>query len=107
MEMDLDVAISSNFDEVTGYGAVTNHMVQPSVMIMNKALFDDMSEEDQQIVQDALAAISEYATLKRAGEEEEFKEILTDRGMELYDMDTSLFDEYTAEFNKNIRRWIH
>jgi len=27
MEMDLDVAISSNFDEVTGYGAVTNHMV--------------------------------------------------------------------------------
>lgn len=76
-------------------------------MIMNKALFDDMSEEDQQIVQDALAAISEYATLKRAGEEEEFKEILTDRGMELYDMDTSLFDEYTAEFNKNIRRWIH
>src|SRR5690625_91286 len=78
MEMDLDVAISSNFDEVTGYGAVTNHMVWPSVMIMNKALFDDMSEEDQQIVQDALAATSEYATLKRAGEEEEFKEILTE-----------------------------
>src|SRR5690625_869074 len=39
MEMDLDAAVTSNFNEVTGYGAMTNHMVWPSVMIINKDLF--------------------------------------------------------------------
>src|SRR5699024_12469890 len=28
MEMDLDAAVTSNFNEVTGYGAMTNHMVR-------------------------------------------------------------------------------
>ena len=38
MEMDLDVAIAANFNEVTGYAAMTNHMVWPAVMIINKDL---------------------------------------------------------------------
>jgi len=103
MEMDLDAAVTSNFNEVTGYGAMTNHMVWPSVMIINKALFDDMSEEDQQIVEESMAAASEYATLKRADQEEEFMDILTERGMELYEIDTSLFDEYTEEFDEKYK----
>ena len=48
-----------------------------------------MSEEDQKIIDESIAAASEYATMKRAGQEEEYMEILTDRGMELYDMDES------------------
>ena len=103
MEMDLDVAIPSNFNEVTGYGAMTNHMVWPAVMIMNKDLYDGMSEEDQQIVEESMKAASEFATLKRAGQEEEFMEILSDRGMELYDMDESLFDSYKEEFDEKYK----
>lgn len=103
MEMDLDAAVTSNFNEVTGYGAMTNHMVWPSVMIINKELYDSMSEEDQEIVREAMAAASEYGTMKRAGQEEEFIEILTDRGMELYDMDASLFDSYVEEFDAKYR----
>lgn len=103
MEMDLDAAVTSNFNEVTGYGAMTNHMVWPSVMIINKGLYDSMSEEDQEIVREAMAAASEYGTMKRADQEEEFIEILTDRGMELYDMDASLFDSYVEEFDKKYR----
>src|SRR5699024_5753586 len=82
MEMDLDAAVTSNFNEVTGYGAMTNHMVWPSVMIVNKDLFEGMSEEDQKIVEESMAEASEYATMKRAGQEEEFMDTLTDRGME-------------------------
>lgn len=100
MEMDLDVAITNNFNEVTGYAAMTNHMVWPAVMIINEDLYESMSEEDQKIVREAMEAASEYATLKRAEQEEEFIEILTDRGMELYDMDESLFDSYKEEFDE-------
>lgn len=103
MEMDLDAAVTSNFNEVTGFGAMTNHMVWPSVMIINKDLFDGMSEEDQQIVEDSMAAASEFATLKRADQEEEFMDTLAERGMELYDMDTSLFNKYTEEFDKKYK----
>lgn len=103
MEMDLDVAIASNFDEVTGYAAMTNHMVWPAVMIMNKDLFDKMSDEDQQIVVESMKAASEFATTKRAGQEDEFMGILTDRGMELYDMDESLFDSYKEEFDEKYK----
>lgn len=103
MEMDLDAAVTSNFNEVTGYGAMTNHMVWPAVMIINKDLYDSMSEEDQKIVEESMAAASEFATMKRAGQEEEFIEILTDRGMELYDMDESLFESYMEEFDEKYK----
>lgn len=103
MEMDLDAAVASNFDEVTGYGAMTNHMVWPTVMIMNEDLFDGMSEEDQKIVEDAVADTSEYATLKRADQEDEFIDTLEDRGMELYDMDENLFDSYKEEFDEKYK----
>lgn len=103
MEMDLDAAVTSNFNEVTGFGAMTNHMVWPSVMIINKELFDGMSETDQQIVEESMAVASEFATTKRATQEDEFMEILTDRGMELYDMDEALFDDYVADFDEKYK----
>lgn len=103
MDMDLDAAITSNYNEVTGFGAVTNHMVWPSVMIMNKALYDGMSEEDKKIVEESMEAASEFATLKRASQEEEFRKTLEERGMELYEIDPSLFNKYTKEFDEKYR----
>ncbi len=99
MEMDLDAAVTSNFNEVTGFAAMTNHMVWPSVMIANGKKFDAMPEEDQKIVREAMAAASEYATMKRSTLEEEYVKTLTDRGMVLYDMDESLFKPYMEKFD--------
>lgn len=103
MEMDLDAAVTSNFNEVTGYGALTNHMVWPSVMIASSKVYNDLSKEDQEIVKEAMATASEYATLKRADQEEEFMEILEDRGMELYEIDTALFDPFVEEFDEKYK----
>lgn len=99
MDMDLDAAVTSNFNEVTGFGAVTNHMVWPSVMIANAEKFEAMPKEDQKIVREAMAAASEYATMKRSSLEEEYIKTLTDRGMVLYDMDKSLFKSYMEKFD--------
>lgn len=103
MEMDLDAAITSNFNEVTGYGALTNHMVWPAVMIINKKRFEDMSEDDQKIIKESMAVASEYATMQRASQEEEFKKTLEDRGMELYEIDTALFKPHMKEFDKKYK----
>ena len=103
MEMDLDAAVTSNFNEVTGFGALTNHMVWPSVMITNAKKFDAMPGEDQKIIRESMAAASEFGTMKRASLEEEYMKILTDRGMELYDMDESLFDPYKEKFDKEYK----
>ncbi|MBP1947148.1 TRAP transporter substrate-binding protein [Virgibacillus litoralis] len=103
MDMDLDAAVTSNFNEVTGYGAVTNHMVWPSIMVTNREQFENMPEEDQKIIEEAMAATSEYATLKRSSQEEEFIKTLEGRGMELYNMDESLFTPYTEEFDKKYK----
>lgn len=103
MEMDLDAAVTSNFNEVTGYGAMTNHMVWPSVMVMNEDLYGNMSEEDQKIVEESMAAASEYGTMERAGMEEEYINTLTERGMELYEMEDGAFDSYIEEFDEKYR----
>ncbi|KAA0966287.1 TRAP transporter substrate-binding protein [Sporosarcina sp. ANT_H38] len=103
MEMDLDAAVTSNFNEVTGYAAMTNHMVWPSVMIANGKKFDAMPEEDQKIIREAMAAASEYATLKRSSLEEEYVKTLTDRGMVLYEMDESLFKPYMEKFDEEYK----
>ncbi|MBD8006566.1 TRAP transporter substrate-binding protein [Bacillus norwichensis] len=103
MDMDLDAAITSNYNEVTGYGALTNHMVWPSVMIINKALYDEMSDGDKKIVEESMAAASEFATMKRASQEDEFIKTLKERGMDIYEIDPALFEKYTKEFDEKYK----
>ena len=100
MDMDLDVTIMNKYHEVVDYAAVTNHMVWPGVAITNKSKFEEMSAEDQEIVSSAISAAVEYANMKRAGQEEEFKKALTDAGLELYEIDQAVFKQQIDEFDQ-------
>jgi len=100
MDMDLDVTINNKYYEVVKYAAVTNHMVWPGVAITNKSKLEKMPVKDQEIVLSAISAAVESATLKRAGQEEEFKQILTDAGLELYEIDQSVFKQQIDEFDQ-------
>lgn len=100
MDMDLDAAITNKYYEVVDHGAVTNHMVWPSVAIVNKSTFEGMSEEDQQIIKESIAAAAEFAATTRAGQEEEFKQELKDNGMNIYELDSSVFEEQMKKFDE-------
>lgn len=100
MDMDLDTTVMNKYHEVVKYGAVTNHMVWPGVAITNKSKLEKMPAEDQEIVKSAISAAVEYANLKRAGQEEEFKKTLTDGGLELYEIDKALFKKQIDEFDQ-------
>ncbi|WP_244895309.1 TRAP transporter substrate-binding protein [Evansella clarkii] len=103
MDMDLDATITNNYSEVVDHAAVTNHMVWPSVAVVNKEVFEDMPEEDQQIIRDALAAAADYAVTERSAQEEEFKQQLADEGMNVYELDRSVFTEQIEMFDEKYR----
>jgi tripartite ATP-independent transporter DctP family solute receptor len=100
MDMDLDATITNKYHEVAKYGAVTNHMVWPAVAMMNKAAYEKMSEEDQQIIDESIKAAANYAVTTRSGQEEEFKKTLSDAGMKIYEMDRALFAPYIKQFDE-------
>ncbi|MGM0838360.1 MAG: DctP family TRAP transporter solute-binding subunit [Bacillota bacterium] len=99
MDMDLDAAITNKYYEVVQYGAVTNHMVWPSVAIVNKSMFEGMSEADQKIVRDALTVATDFAVSTRSAQEEEFRQELSDNGMKIYDIPAEAFADQIAEFD--------
>ncbi|AXF56970.1 TRAP transporter substrate-binding protein [Salicibibacter kimchii] len=100
MDMDLDATITNNFAEVVDYGAVTNHMVWPSVAIVSEQTMEGLSEEDQQIVQDSLEVAADYSAETRAAQEEEFIEELEDQGMEMYEIDQEAFEDQIEDFDE-------
>ncbi|MCP3740214.1 TRAP transporter substrate-binding protein [Rossellomorea sp. BNER] len=100
MDMDLDAAITNKYHEVVKHGAVTNHMVWPAVAMMNKSTFEGMPDEDQKIIRESMAAAAEFAAITRAGQEEEFRQTLKDSGMNIYELDSSVFEEQMKKFDE-------
>ncbi|MFY0543889.1 TRAP transporter substrate-binding protein [Brevibacillus sp. H7] len=100
MDMDLDATITNKYYEVVKYGAVTNHMVWPAVAMVSKVTFDKMPDEDKQIIREAIDAAANFSATTRAGQEEEFKKTLSDKGMKIYEIDPALFDPYKKQFDE-------
>ncbi|WP_037986431.1 TRAP transporter substrate-binding protein [Thalassobacillus devorans] len=100
MDMDLDAAITNKYYEVVDHGAVTNHMVWPAIAMVNKSTFEGMSKADQQIIRESIKAAAEYTAMTRAEKEEEFKEELKSNGMNIYELDSSVFEEQIQMFDK-------
>lgn len=100
MDMDLDATITNKYHEVAKYGAVTNHMVWPSVAIMNKDKYEKLSDADKKIVEDAIKTAADYSANTRASQEEEFKKTLSDTGMKIYEIDQKLFEPYIKQFDE-------
>lgn len=99
MDMDLDATITNKYYEVAKYGAVTNHMVWPSVVLANAAKFDGLSQEDQKIVHESLQAAIDFATTTRSGQEQEFRDELTNNGMTIYEIPQEEFEDQIKEFD--------
>lgn len=100
MDMDLDATITNKYAEIAKYVAVTNHMVWPSTILTNEKKFNALSKDAQDAVTQAWKVASDYAVTTRSGQEEEFRKELESQGMEVYDLDTSLFAKQIEAFDK-------
>lgn len=90
-----DVIYSSGLQEVQDHLTVWNYVYDPLILGMNADLYDSLSEEDQQIVQDAAAEANAFQIQQnRELEEEQLAELREDMEVvELSDDELSAFRE--------------
>ncbi|MCM3411860.1 TRAP transporter substrate-binding protein [Metabacillus litoralis] len=60
VDVDLDALLSQKYYEIGKNLTLSNHMIFPEVALGSKAVFDKLSEEDQQIVREAMDAAVEW-----------------------------------------------
>ena len=60
VDVDLDALVSSHLYEVAKDLTPMNHMVWPGGFLINKAIWDGLSDEDKQIITEANEAVKEY-----------------------------------------------
>ncbi|MGM9945033.1 MAG: TRAP transporter substrate-binding protein [Lysinibacillus sp.] len=99
MDMDLDATITNKYSEIAKYVAVTNHMVWPSTILTNENSFNALPQNAQDAIIEAWKVASDYAVTTRASQEEEFRKELESQGMEVYNIDASVFDKQIKAFD--------
>ena len=61
IDIDLDALMTEKFYEPANYFTLTNHMTWPGAAMMNRAKFDSMPPEDQNIVLESMKAAADWA----------------------------------------------
>ncbi len=86
--------VAPKFDEVQDYLSLTEHFYNTVMLVVDTDVWEDISEEDQQIILDEADRISEEVTKINDEKEEEYVQELIDRGMEVNDdVDKEAFRE--------------
>lgn len=103
-ENPLDVIQSGGIGEVQSNLTVWNYSYDPLLMGMNKAMFDELSEEDQAIVTEAAAEANEYQVglnrdlaeeqLEELGQEMEVAELDADQLADFREASEPIFEKY-------------
>lgn len=79
--------LESGFYEVQSHVLESNHMFSPNVYLMNSEFFDNLSEEDQQVIQEAAQGAADYQWELALESEEEIKEELETAGLTIIQPD--------------------
>ena len=74
------------FYEVNKTIVETRHLFSPHMLIINKALYDGMSDEDRAIIDEAAAKATEFQRAKAIELENEMKQELVDAGCEVIEL---------------------
>lgn len=111
-ENPIDIIYSSGLDEVQDHLSIWNYSYDPLILGINKELYDSLSDEDKQIVDDAAtAAVDLQISNNREKEAEQLEELKeTMEVIELSPEDTQafrdavtpLYDEYTDVWGEDM-----
>lgn len=87
--------------EVQKYIQESDHVLEFVGLFINKDLYDSMSPEQQQILQDCAAEDLAYADQLSADKRAEYKQACLDGGMELVEIDRAAFRDALTDFYKS------
>jgi tripartite ATP-independent transporter DctP family solute receptor len=98
---------ASKFNEVQEYILETRHMFSPNIWIVNEEFFQSLSDEQQQILLDAVNEAADHNWDLSEQKDEEDKQWLADNGMKI----TVPSDEFKAEIvevmEDNVYDWFY
>ena len=97
VEQALDSVISYNFQEVTKYLIMTQHMFDNAGVIINRDLWNSIPEVYQDIILSCIAESNAWLYETKLSDEEIYKQKILDAGLELIEPDITLFMERAAE----------
>ncbi len=86
-------AVNNNFNEVAKYLCLDEHSVLPAVLVMNPKLYDSMSPELQQVVDEAAAKAAEVQKAEIAAQDSVALDVLKEKGVIVTVVDKSAFKE--------------
>jgi len=87
----LPTVVDAKFYEVTKQVALTSHLVDLNYVAFSKAVWDDMSADQQSAVQAAAEAAAESGRQKQLEKEESLVAFLKEKGLEIYEPDLKAF----------------
>ncbi len=86
--------VSANFNEVQKYLSLTGHFYNTVMLIIGQDIWDSISAEDQAVILEESAVMSANVRTLNDEKQDEYLQILADRGMEINDdVDTAAFRE--------------
>ncbi len=87
----LPTVVDAKFYEVTKQIALTSHLVDLNYVAFSKAVWDELTPEQQNTVQDAANAAAESGRQKQLQKEADLVSFLKEQGLEIYEPDLAAF----------------
>lgn len=84
---------TSGHYEAAKHFTLDGHLSPPALIIMNKGVWDDLSEDQQQVIQEAADEAIEFEREEMNKSQDEFREEVEAAGTEIYEVDIAEFQE--------------
>ncbi|WP_075219363.1 TRAP transporter substrate-binding protein DctP [Acuticoccus yangtzensis] len=93
----LPTVVDAKFYEVTCQIALTSHLVDWNFIAFSKAVFEELTEDQQQAVRDAAWAAADFGRENQLKKEEELVSFLEENGLTVYEPDVAAFRTHVQE----------
>ncbi|ORE95204.1 C4-dicarboxylate-binding protein [Stappia sp. 22II-S9-Z10] len=93
----LPTVVDAKFYEVTCQIALTSHLVDWNFIAFSKAVFEELTEDQQQAVRDAAWAAADFGRENQLQKEEELVSFLEENGLTVYEPDIAAFRTHVQE----------
>ena len=113
----LPTVVDAKFYEVTSQIALTSHLVDLNYIAFSKAVWDELTPDQQLIVQRAADAAAAYGRLKQLDKENSLADFIRSQGVEIYTPDLDAFrthvqaqyvgSEFTASWPEGVLERIN
>lgn len=95
----LPTVVDSKFYEVTDQIVLTSHLVDLNYVAFSKAVWDDLTPEQQATVEQAAVEAAEFGRRNQLQKEQDLRAFLEEQGLKIYEPDVAAFREHVqAEY---------